>query len=263
MFLEEVVENAQLYFLIFSRIFALIAIAPLLSSTAIPDIVRAALALFTSIAVFPLVVQAGYIIPQSGAAYMALLSGEIMIGIITGFFLQIIYSAFITAGQFFSLQMGFGASVVFDPLAQVEIPIMGQLFNNFAMLVFIAAGGFYKVFFTGVYRSFQSLNAYTLLTQQEYMFGMFLGSLGKLFEQALIISLPILGSLFLVSLSMGLLAKAAPQMNLLMMGFPVSILVAYIIIFLALPFIISIFTEILDDSFFQVLKWYSRYGAAE
>ena len=261
MFLENIIENAQLYFLIFARIFALVSIAPLISSNSLPGMARAALALFTAVAVFPWVAETGYAIPQSGLAYTALLIGEILIGILTGFFLQLIYSVFITAGQFFSLQMGFGASVVFDPLAQVEIPLLGQLFNNFAMFVFIASGGFYKIFLVGVYRSFQSLNAYTFLTGREYVFAMTINGVGRLFEQAMIIALPILGSLFLVSLSMGLLAKAAPQMNLLMMGFPVSIIVAYVIMLLALPFIIKAFVEILDDSFFQILKWYSTYGA--
>ncbi len=85
------------------------------------------------------------------------------------------------------MQMGFGASVVFDPLAQIQIPIMGQMLNNFAMFVFLSAGGFYKVFLTGVYRSFQSLNAYTLMTQKEHLFTMTLTGLGRLFEHALVI----------------------------------------------------------------------------
>jgi flagellar biosynthesis protein FliR len=262
MFLESIAENSQLYLLIFARIFAMTAIAPLLSSSAIPDMAKAALVLFTTVAVFPWVFQGGYIIPETGLAYTALLIGEIMIGILTGFFLQLIYAAFVMAGQFFSLQIGFGASVVFDPLAQEEIPIVGQLLNYFAMFVFLASSGFYKLFLVGVYRSFQSLNAYTFLSQKDHIFQMTVNSIGKLFEQSLIISMPILGTLFLISVSMGLLAKAAPQMNLLMMGFPVAIIVAFAIIFLSIPFLTSAFTSLIDDSFYQVLNWYSLYRGA-
>ena len=259
MFLESIAENSQLYLLIFARIFALSIIAPLLSSSAIPDMARAALVLFTTVAVFPWIFQAGYIIPESGLAYTALLIGEIMIGILTGFFLQLIYAAFVMAGQFFSLQIGFGASVVFDPLAQEEIPIVGQLLNYFAMFVFLASSGFYKLFLVGVYRSFHSLNAYTFLSQKEHIFQMTVNGIGRLFEQSLIISMPILGTLFLISVSMGLLAKAAPQMNLLMMGFPVAIIVAFSIIFLSIPFLTSAFSTLIDESFYQVLNWYSLY----
>ena len=262
MFFYTLVENSQLYFLIFARVFALISIAPLLSSTAFPGVIRITLALFTAIAVFPEVQSAGYPIPDTGLAYVFLVIGEIGIGLLSGFFLQLIFTSFLVAGQFFSMQMGFGASVVFDPLAQIQIPIMGQMLNNFAMFVFLAAGGFYKVFLTGVYRSFQSLNAYTLMTQKEHLFTMSLTGLGKLFEHALIIAMPILGTLFLISVSTGLLAKAAPQMNLLMMGFPIAILTAYVIIFLSLPFLIGKFSVIIDNSFTEVLRWYSLYRGA-
>lgn len=262
MFFYTLVENSQLYFLIFARVFALISIAPLLSSTAFPAVVRITLALFTAVAVFPEVQSAGYAIPDTGLAYVFLLIGEIAIGILSGFFLQLIFTSFLVAGQFFSMQMGFGASVVFDPLAQIQIPIMGQMLNNFAMFVFLSAGGFYKVFLTGVYRSFQSLNAYTLMTQKEHLFTMTLTGLGRLFEHALVIAMPILGTLFLISVSTGLLAKAAPQMNLLMMGFPIAILTAYAIIFLSLPFLIGRFSVIIDNSFTEVLRWYSLYKGA-
>ncbi len=262
MFLQSLAENSQLYLLIISRVFAVLAIGPMISSSAVPDMARAAIALFTSIAVFPMVYESGYPIPDTALSYVALLAGEIMIGILTGFFLQLIFAAFLMAGQFFSLQIGFGASVVFDPLAQEEIPIVGQLLNYFAMFVFIASSGFYKLFLTGIYRSFQSLNAYTFLTHRDHIYQMVFHSIGKLFEHSLIIAMPILGSLFLVSVSMGLLAKAAPQMNLLMMGFPVAIAVAFAIIFLSVPFLVSAFASLIDESFYQVQSWFSLYRSS-
>ena len=262
MFFYTLAENSQLFLLIIVRVFALITVAPLLSSSALPPIVKAALSLFTAIAIFPEVQRAGYAIPETGLAYTALLVGEAGIGIITGFFLQLIFTSFLVAGQFFSMQMGFGASVVFDPLAQVQIPIMGQMLNNFAMFIFLAAGGFYKVFLIGVYQSFNSLNAYTLMQHKDHIFTMTATGISKLFETSLIISMPILGTLFLISISTGLLAKAAPQMNLLMMGFPIAILTAFFIIFFSLPFLIEKFSRIINFSFTEIIRWYSLYMGA-
>ncbi len=259
MFLQTLAENSQLYLLIFARIFSLLTVAPITSSSGIPSIVRAALSLFTTVAVFPMVHAAGYVIPESGLMYAGLLIGEIAIGILTGFFLQLIYAVFLMAGQFFSLQIGFSASVVFDPVAQEEIPIIGQFLNYFAMFIFLASNGFYKLFYVGVFRSFQTINAHLFLSQKEHIYTMAFSAIGMLFYQALIISMPILGSLFLVSVSMGLLAKAAPQMNLLMMGFPVAIIVAFFIILLSVPYLVSAFSALLDDSFYQILNWYSLY----
>ena len=262
MFLENFAQNAQLYLLIFSRIFALLSIAPITSSSGIPSAARAALALFTTIIVFPMVYESGYIIPETGLMYGALIIGEVAIGILTGFFLQLVYAIFVMVGQFFSLQIGFSASVIFDPVEQEEIPIIGQFFNYFAMFIFLAANGFYKLFYIGVYRSFESLNAYTFLLQREHIYSMIFSAIGMLFQQALIISMPILGSLFLVSVSMGLLAKAAPQMNLLMMGFPLAIGIAFFIILFSVPFLVTAFSSLIDESFYRVAEWYNLYWGA-
>ena len=78
---------------------------------------------------------------------------------------------------------------------------------------------------------------------------LFSSMLCKLFEDALTIAFPVLGTLFLISVSMGLLAKAAPQMNLLMMGFPLAIGAAFLILFFCMPFIIELFARIIDLSF--------------
>jgi flagellar biosynthetic protein FliR len=240
----------------------LLSFAPLITGNGLPDIARAALALFTTVIMFPFVNEIGYIIPQTGLAYVALIIGEAAIGAITGFMLQLIYAAFTMAGQFFSLQMGFSASVVFDPLAQEEIPIVGQFLNYLAMFRFVAANGFFKLFYIGVFRSFQSVNAYIFLLGKEHIYTISLTAVGKLFEQSLIISMPILGTLFLISVSMGLMAKAAPQMNLLMMGFPVAIIVAFFIILISIPYLVSSFSTLIDESFYQLADWFSGYKGA-
>ena len=145
--------------------------------------------------------------------------------------------------------MGFGASQVFDPLAQVEIPLLGQFLNIVAMLVFITMGGLQKFMLIGVRDSFTALKAVDLVIGNEKLFSVFIGSLGRLFEAALMISFPILGTLFIISISVGLLAKAAPQMNLLMIGFPIAIGVAFIVLFTIMPFLMETFGKIIDASF--------------
>lgn len=262
MALTAFVEQFQIFLLVFARVFALISIAPLISSTAIPGIARVGLAFFASIAVFPVVVTQGYIIPEIGLGYVALIIGEALIGLIMGFLLVVIFAAFLVAGQFFSLQMGFGASEVFDPLAQIQIPIMGQFLNLIAMFLFIIVEGFQRIFLVGVLRSFEAAKAIDFVAEKDYILRMIIGSLSGLFEQALIISFPILGTLVLVSVSMGLLAKAAPQMNLLMMGFPVAIGVAFLVLFLSLPFMVEGFARIIDLSFITILEMLDRVKEA-
>ena len=234
----------------------MVHVAPLLSSDALPEIGKMGLALFASLVVYPWVYAMGSELPKNIVDYFLLVAGELLIGIIIGFFLAIIYIAFQLAGKFFSLQMGFDASSVFDPLAQIEVPLMSQLFNLIGMFAFLTIGGFQKLFLTGVYKSFKSLRASDLVSGKGFLLNYFMGSLGSLFESALTIALPILGTLFIVSVCMGLLAKAAPQMNLLMLGFPIAIGVAFLILFFFIPFLVDACTRLIEASFNELIRIY-------
>jgi len=247
--LDQILANAPLYLLIAVRALAMIEVAPLISSDSIPQVAKVALAGFAAFAVFP---QAAPIkLPQEvfNLTYLLLVIGEAFIGIIIGFYLTIIYSAFSSAGQFFSLQMGFGASETYDPLAQIENPLMGQYLNLIGMLVFLSVDGFQQLFLGGFQRSVQSFNVLTLITAKEGIITMLLKGLSQLFVDALVISMPILGTLFLVSLTIGLLSKAAPQMNLLTEGFPISITVAFILIMATMPFLVEAFAYVINNGF--------------
>lgn len=255
-----ILSNIDIYFLIFARVITLVFTAPLISSEGIPAIAKIGLTLFVSMAVYPWVVELGYANPPSGLAYVALLIGESLIGFSIGFFLQIVYAGFQTAGQFFSLQMGFSASEVFDPLSQEELPVLGQFFNLIAMFVFLIMNGMNRMFLVGVYGSFRALNAMDLSNAREQFVGYFVGGLGQLFREAMVLSMPILGTLFIVSIGMGLLAKAAPQLNLMSMGFPINIMVAFAMLVLLLPLLLNSFTAIVDNSFETLASLFLEIG---
>ena len=247
--IEALVTNIRVFLLIFFRVIAMVEVAPLLSSSSIPQVAKIGLSFFIASTVFPGVLQAGYPIPANAVEYFFLVLGEVAIGLLIGFLLLLIFSAFQLAGQFFSLQMGFGASEVFDPLSQVEVPLMGEFFNLIAMLVFISLSGTTKFLLVGVMDSFTHLRAVDLVTHRTGIVQFLIGGMGGLFQSALVISFPILGTLLLVSIVMGLMAKAAPQMDVLTMGFPVSIAVSFLVLFGTLPFIMSAMEKIIDGSF--------------
>ncbi|MDR0761280.1 MAG: flagellar biosynthetic protein FliR, partial [Treponema sp.] len=220
--INELLGAAPVFLLIAVRALAMIETAPLLSSEAIPQVAKISLAGFAAYAAFPSALTAGWDASYFGLVFVFLIIGEAVIGIILGFYLTIIFSAFSTAGQFFSLQMGFGASETFDPLSQIENPLMGQYLNLVAMLVFLVSGGFQELFLGGFWRSIESINILNLVAGREPAVKMLLAGLSQLFLDAIIISMPILGTLFLTSLTTGLISKAAPQINILSEGFPIS-----------------------------------------
>ncbi|TVR68340.1 MAG: flagellar biosynthetic protein FliR [Spirochaetaceae bacterium] len=252
MIIEAIARNAPLFLLVFVRVYALLRISPITSSEAIPGIARIAVTFFTAFAVLPSVVASGYPIPAAGLDFILLAVGEMLIGILTGLFLVLLFAVFQLAGQFFSLQMGFGASQVFDPLAQIEIPLVGQFLNLIAMVIFVISGGMQRIFLHGVLGSFEALTAADLAGAGQDIMPLVTGSLARLFEQSLVLAFPILGTLFLLQVTMGLFGKAAPQMNLLMLGFPLAIGVAFLLIFLTMPFLVEAFEVVIDDAFLQI-----------
>jgi flagellar biosynthetic protein FliR len=243
------IGNFRVFLLIFARVVALMETAPLISSRAIPQTARLGFSLFVAVAVLPWVAGRGYAIPDRAGMYFLLVLGEAAIGLILGFFLNLVFVVFQVGGQFFSLQMGFGASEVYDPLAQIEVPLMGQFLNLVGMLTFLVISGAQKLLLVGVYRSFQALRAVDLVMGRQVLFPYLVRSLGQLFMQALTISFPILGTLVLVYVTMGLLAKAAPQMNLLLMGFPIAIGAAFIVLILLMPLLVGAFSRLIDGGF--------------
>ena len=166
-----------------------------------------------------------------------------------GFFISIIFAAFSAAGQFLAFQMGLSAASSYDALSQVENPLMGQFFNLVAMLVFMQTHWFQKLFLQGLVTSFSSLNALSIATANEKLAMFMVKGLSSLFSDALVIALPVMGTLFLITVSTGLLTKAAPQMNLLSEGFPIMILVAFTIIAFAMPSIIDFFVRSFNKGF--------------
>lgn len=254
------IAQAPVFFLVAARVLALILTTPLLSMQSVPRVAKIALAGFIAFLVFPDAYPAGWRVDPFTLQYALLVVGEAIIGVMTGFLISIVFSTFTSAGQFFSYQMGFGASEVYDSLAQIENPLLGQYLNLIAMLVFLQINGFQTLFLGGVLRSFQSLNCFSLVTNQAVFVSFFLKALSELFLNAMIIALPVVGTLFLVNVAMGLLSKAAPQMNLLSEGFPITILVTFFLLMVSLPLLINLFVQIMGNGFLELETLFAAAG---
>ena len=252
--LDSILLKAPVYLIVFVRCFALIMTLPMFSMRAASRVAKVAIAGYMAFFIYGGIdvnLYAPYI-GDDGAfsmIYVLLLVGEALIGIIMGFFISIIFAAFSSAGQFLAFQMGLSAASSYDALSQVENPLMGQFFNLVAMLVFMQTHWFQKLFLGGLVTSFSSMSALSIATQNERLARFMITGLTGLFSDALVIALPVMGTLFLITVCTGLLTKAAPQMNLLSEGFPIMILVAFTIIAIAMPSIIDFFVRSFNKGF--------------
>lgn len=250
--MEYFILNFQKFMLVFSRIVGLIFTSSFYESDSIPNNGKLGLTFFISVVIFPVVYPNIPDFPQDFFGYALVGMGEAVIGALIGICITISFSVFQVAGQYFTVQMGFGASEVFDPMSQISIPLVGQYLYIIAILVFLALRGplliIQELYYSYEFIKFSSLLNIKIFNLPYSILSIFVES----FVIALRISFPILATLLVVSVSIGLLAKAAPQMNLLMIGFPISIFVSFIILVVILPFFIDFTYNYFDEIFKKI-----------
>jgi flagellar biosynthetic protein FliR len=252
--MEYFVYHFQVFLLIMMRMSSMMIIAPFFSSGVIPFRIKALFAFLVTLVIFPVVAHKGYALTGNMGLYALLVLKEVGIGIYIGFLVSVIVAAFQLSGEFFAVQIGFGINEVFDPLAQVSIPLVGQLKNLIGMLVFLSIGG-HHFLIRAIYKSFElapllSLGKEATGPLMKHVAYVFSG----MFVVALKISIPVVATIFLVSISMGVLSKAAPQMNIMMLGFPLKIMVAFGVMLAITPLVVRVMSVSLDRTFRYIYK---------
>lgn len=248
------VYHFQVFLLIMMRMNSMMVIAPLFSSGVIPFRINAVISFLITLVIFPIISAKGYNIPGDMGGYLICVIREISIGIYIGFLVAIIFAAFQMSSEYFSVQTGFGISEVLDPLAQISIPVIGQLQNLIGLLVFLAING-HHFLIKAIYRSYELAPLLTLDGGgSSGLLKFMVHTMSGMFVIALKIALPVVGTIFLISISLGILAKAAPQMNIFMLGFPLKIAVAFGVLILTTPLIIRIMSVSLDRTFRFISK---------
>lgn len=246
------IYNFEKFLLVFSRIFGLFMTVSFLSSESIPEQIRMGIMFVVTTAIYPMVSHCIGVIPENFIEYALMAVGEGIIGVAIGTAISISFSVFQLAGQFFTVQMGFGASEVFDPMSQISLPLMGLFLDIIFVMVFMSLNG-PALIISAIYQSFELVNfsdliSVSMVTSKYGLITIFT----DLFITGLKISLPLLGALLLVSVTMGLLAKAAPQLNLMMIGFPISIYVGFTILLFMTPVMINLMQNLIDFVFRNV-----------
>ncbi len=248
------VYHFQVFMLIMMRMNAMIIVAPFFSSGVIPFRIKALLSFLITLVIFPMVASKGYDLPDTMGPYVLLIIQEIAIGLFLGFLVAVIFAAFQLSGQYFAVQIGFGINEVLDPLGQISVPLIGQLKNLIGLLVFLAIEG-HHMMIHAVYRSYELAPVMNLSREMSMSLTRYLTySFSGMFVVALKIALPVVGTVFLVSVSLGILAKVAPQMNIMMLGFPFKIIVAFSILLLITPLVVRIMHVSLERTFTFITK---------
>jgi len=242
----------QIFTLVFARFLALFSVAPGYSGDSLPFFSRFALAFISAAIITPVADMPESLVRDLDRAYILIVLEQAVIGIFIGIAMQFLFAAYQLAGEFFSVQMGFGISEVLDPMSQVSMPVIGTLKNLVALFVFFVSGA-HTYLVQALAFSVERVPhlGFSFLKQgvlQNQLFKYFALLSGGMFVAALKIALPVIGCLLLVSVTLGIMSKAAPQMNMLVLGFSVKIVVGFVVLAVLAPLIVQTMFAEMDRS---------------
>lgn len=247
--MELFVTEFQKFFLVLARISGIFVVAPFFGSVNILPRIKAGLSIFISLTIFSVVSKHITMVPNDLPTYTLLVISEVVIGLIIGFMATLVISIFQISGELYSVPMGFGIVNTIDPLSQIEQPILGQIIGLFALLVFLGVGG-HHMMLIAIYKSYETVPVLSL-AGTNIVVKTIITTFAGMFLTALKISMPVMGVLFLVTLSLGLLAKAAPMMNIMVLGFAITIVTGIITLIFLFPLLakvgVSLYERLFDD----------------
>lgn len=239
------------FFWPFFRILALIATAPFFGARGIPASAKVAFAFVLTMLVSPLLGPMPNVAPAS-AYGLYIVAQQLMIGFAMGLALRVIFSAMEMAGHIMGLQMGLGFATFFDPQNSAQIPVMGQFMGIVAMLLFLAINGHLLVI-SALVESFQvmPISLHPLASEGWRTLALWGG---EIFRAGVLISLPVLAVLMMVNVALAILTRAAPQLNIFAVGFPLTLAVGFVVISVSMNYLLPIFSSMIETAVMTMMK---------
>ncbi len=215
------------------RVLTFLMAVPALGIKAVPVAVKVGLALWVTAGLLPQVVAQGAAVPSAPGPLALAVAAEFAIGLLLAMVVAFAIGAVQLAGEIVGLQIGFGIVNVIDPMSQLQVSVLGQLYYMLAALVFVGMDG-PAIVLRGIAASFSALPPGGMAVRSAGVAALVL-SFSGVFSAALRMSLPPVVALLLVSLAMGIVGRTVPQLNILVVGFPVRIAVGLLILAASLP----------------------------
>ncbi|SFV02996.1 flagellar biosynthetic protein FliR [Pseudoduganella namucuonensis] len=217
-----------------TRILGLITAAPVLGHRSVPNPVKIGLGVMLAMIIAPNAPAMPAADPMSYAGLL-ILAQEMLIGVAMGFSMRIVFAAIEMAGEISSLTMGLGFATFFDPTTQGRSSAISQFLALIATMAFLSVNG-HLVLLSALAESFNTLP----VSAQPMNAGGFkqVADWGaKIFSAGLQLSLPIVAALLITNVALGILTRAAPQLNLFGIGFPITLGIGFIVVATILPYL--------------------------
>jgi flagellar biosynthesis protein FliR len=236
------IAQTQIFFLVLTRVMAVIIHIPNLGGQTIPNQIRIGLGLVLAAILVPWTPLGPNVESMALLTFAAAILKEIIIGTLIGYAAILTFAVISIAGETMGIGSGFGSDRIFNPALEQSVTPIGQLFVVISMLFFMAVNG-HQIAIIALQKSFTLIPVNTPLPT--FTVETLLKSTGQLIAVGIQIAFPIFAALFLTDITLGLLSRVAPQVQVYFLGLPVKI--ALSIFALGLSF--SIFFPHLRDLF--------------
>ncbi len=167
---------------------------------------------------------------------------QVLTGASLGFVVQLLLSAVTAAGSILDLVGGLTLPPAIDPLSLDQTPLMGQFYQQVVVLLLFVTGG-YLLMIEGFVNSFRG-PGFTLAGSGRVA-SVLVTDLGVFFTSALEIAAPVMVVLFAAQIVLALLSKAAPQVNVWILGFPLQVFLVLVLVAVAISAIPGFLTNLL------------------
>ena len=244
MTLFDILQELPAFFLVFTRCISFLLTSPIFILPGIPPIVKAGFAFALAVVVYPVVPQEEPVIVETLWEYGLMLMKEALVGIGMGMICTWIFNIIRMAGQMIDFQIGFAMSQVVDPVTGTVNTLLGKFLYFLTLAVFFCMDAHHGLI-VGVVKSYQVLPiamADLRIEAAPFIIEVFSTSI----TLALKTAVPVIAALLMVDMALGVMGRAAPQMNVFMLGFPFKIMFGLVSLAILLPLMSSVFAYVFD-----------------
>lgn len=242
--MNDLLPKFPAFLLILVRVVSFFLMMPIFSYRTIPTFYKIGLGFYLSLLMFYAMQPPTLEINE---AYFLLVIKEAMVGLMIGFTAYMMLSAIQTAGGFIDFQMGFAIANVIDPQTGAQSPLMGQYFYIFGLLFLLSVNG-HHLLIDGIYNSYQfiPIDQPWLPLGNSSVIMYVIRAFGTMFLVAFQMSIPVVGSLFLVDVAIGIVARTVPQLNIFVVGLPVKMIVSFIVVMVVMGAMLVLVSHLFD-----------------
>lgn len=223
------------FLLVLVRVAAILGTMPLLGERMVPRQVKVAMALLLALLLFPAV--AGTItprVPDNPLAWVPALVLEVLVGGVIGFTVRLITSAFEFAGEVMGFVLGLSLAQAVDPQTRLQVPIIGQFLTVLSFLTFLSINA-HHVLIGALVTSFEWVPPFGMSVTAGFA-DLVVDLAFQLFRLGLQIAAPVIAAILLANVGLGIVARAVPQMHVMLVAMPMTIAVGFLVLGLSLPY---------------------------